>query len=338
MHSKRLSPSRKDRDLPAGRSCNRGFTLVELLVAVLIGSILLLALSEVVSGALSARRVTSGLHDINADARFAMARMVRAVSRTRFLVLPLADNPATNWREHVREQTVPASPPEGSSTLATAVLALTLPDDIDLNADGIADTDDDGDGRIDEDLPSDSNHDGAPGILLIDDDGDGSVDEGSGVSDDESDPADDDPVNGLDDDGDGSVDEDSGTDMNSDGCPGICGVDDDGDGTVDEGSLGDDDENNGTTEDWFNTLVFYLSSGSLIERIPVPWDENTSGGVTGADFVAATIASNVTRFRVERVADGGSSAQLVDLTLELTDPDSGETVSLQTTVRVGGAL
>ena len=40
-------------------------------------------------------------------------------------------------------------------------------------------------------------------------------------------------------------------------------------------------------------------------------------------------------YRVPGTLDG---IQLVDLTLELTSPDSGEMVSLNTRVRVGGAL
>ena len=49
------------------------------------------------------------------------------------------------------------------------------------------------------------------------------------------------------------------------------------------------------------------------------------------------IAENVTRFRVERVPQNGDRSQIVDLTLELTNPVT-ETVSLNTRVRVGGAL
>jgi hypothetical protein len=45
--------------------------------------------------------------------------------------------------------------------------------------------DNDGDGSIDEDVPGDSNNDGAPGIKDMDDDGDGEVDEGSIYDDDE---------------------------------------------------------------------------------------------------------------------------------------------------------
>ena len=71
--------------------------------------------------------------------------------------------------------------------------------------------------------------------------------------------------------------------------------------------------------------------------MPVPWDVDSSGTVTGRDFIISVIALNVTRFRVERV-DTGIGDELVDLTLELTDSQSGESISLQTRVRLGGAL
>ena len=322
----------------ASGSRRRGFTLVELLAAIAIGGLLMFALGGVVSGALSAKRDTNAVNDIHRDARFAMERMVRAVSHTRLLMLPMADNPATTWREHVREETVPASPPEGSSTKATAVLAVTLPLYSDLDADGVPDADDDEDGRIDEDLPDDRNYDGVAGIVLIDDDGDGSVDENHQHSDDETTTTNDDLIKGIDDDGEKNIDEDNPDDMNGDACPGLCGVDDDGDGTIDEGAPADDDEDGSGFDDWYNPMVFYLDNGTLMERTAVPWDENAVGGVTGADFVASPIADNVTRLRVERREQGSDRALRVDLILELTDPATGEIASIHTQVRVGRAL
>jgi hypothetical protein len=242
----------------------------------------------------------------------------------------------------VREETVPASAPEGSSTKATAVLAVTLPLYVDLDDDGYADADDDEDGLIDEDLPNDIHHDFTPGIMLIDDDGDGSVDEGNGHSDDESSTVNDDPIDGIDNDDDNNTDEDPSYDMNADGCPGVCGVDDDNDDQIDEGALDDDDEDGNQFDDPYDPVVFYLDNGTLMERMPVPWNEdgNSSpdGPVDGRDFVASAIADNVTRFRVERIPQDGDRAQRVDLTLELTSPINDETVSLHTQVRVGGAL
>jgi len=45
----------------------------------------------------------------------------------------------------------------------------------------------------------------------------------------------------------------------------------------------------------------------------------------------------VTRFRIERL-DAAATHEVVDIMLELTDPASGESISLQTRVRAGGAL
>ena len=126
--------------------------------------------------------------------------------------------------------------------------------------------------------------------------------------------------------------------MNADACPGVCGIDDDGDNNIDEGGINDDDEDGKTDEDWYDPVVFYLNADTLMQRTPVPWDESGGGIVNGLDFITSAIAENVTRFRVERLPAMAAGVQLVDLTLELTSPDSGEMVSLQTRVRVGGAL
>jgi prepilin-type N-terminal cleavage/methylation domain-containing protein len=315
-----------------------GFTLIELLVATTLAALLIVGLGGVVGQVATTRDAVQNKNELTRQARFAMDQMVSMVSHSRLLLLPLADKPLSNWREHVREETVPASPPEGSSTRATAVLAVSLPLYFDLNGDGVADADDDLDGRIDEDYKSNRTHSQAPGIYLIDDDGDGQVDEGGAASDDESSTINDDPVNGVDDDDDNNVDEDPPADMNGDGCPGVCGVDDDGDGTIDDGSNDDDDEDGQNDEDSLNPVVFYLNGSNLMQRTPVPWDEDSSGGVNGRDFIVEPIAEQVTRFRVERVAGLSGGQQLVDLSLELTSTDSGERVSLQTRVRLGGTL
>lgn len=317
-----------------------GFTLIELMVAVVLAALLLAATNGIVSNALGTEDLVGERNDLMQDARFAMQRMVQATGNSRHLLLPLADKPASNWPENIREQTIPASPPVGDSTFATAVLAVALPEYVDLDHDGFPDADDDQDGLIDEDLPNDAQHDFLPGIMLIDDDGDGQVDEGNGYSDDESSTTNDDPLNGMDDDDDGNVDEDPASDTNGDGCPGICGVDDDADGSIDEGNNDDDDEDGGTFEDPYDPVVFYLDNDSLIERTPVPWNEDgisaPDGPVDGRDFVESVIAENVTLFRVERIA-GSTNPQLVSLRLELTGP-SGQVVSMDARVRVGGAL
>jgi len=325
--------------LPARR---HGFTYVEMLITLAIASLIIVGLTGVVSQALQSQDAVSETNKLTRDARFAMQRMLRTVASSRKLLLPLRDNPGTNWPEHIREQTVPPSAPIGDSTLATAVLAVTLPAYVDLDSDGVPDADDDKDGVIDEDLPNDNHHDFFPGIMGIDDDGDGTVDEGSGWAEDDEDGAEnEDPLDGIDNDGDGSIDEDPESDNNGDGCPGSCGVDDDGDGAIDEGSDDDDDEDGNTFDDPYDPVVYYLNGGDLVERMPAPWDTDgisvPDGPVDGRDFIESVIADNVTRFRVERL-DNGNAVEVIDLTMELTSPLTGETVSLQSQVRVGGAL
>ena len=324
-----------------GRHKQRGVTLIELLIAVTMGALIVAGMSAVMGELTQTQESIQERNRLTEDGRFAMERMVSASSDSRRLLLPLDDKPLTNWPENIREETVPASPPIGSSTKATAVLAVTLPATVDLDADGFPDADDDRDGRIDEDLPNDAQHDFVAGIMLIDDDGDGLVDEGNTYSDDESVTNNDDPINGIDDDADGNIDEDPPSDNNADGCPGLCGVDDDSDGTVDDGANDDDDEDGGSFDDPYDPVVFYLIGDTLVERMPVPWNEDgissPDGPVDGRDFIESAIAEGVSRFRVERLPTSGST-QLVDITLEMTGPESGETVSLHTRVRIVGAL
>lgn len=301
-----------NRILNFARPSMSGFTYIELLVTLAIGALLVAGLNGVMGQALQSRDAAAETNRLTREASSALQRMTRAVSRTRLLLLPQNDKASTNWPENLREETVPPSAPVGDSSFASAVLAVTLPADIDLDGDGIADADNDGDGLLDEDLPADAHNDGAAGIFGIDDGGDGTVDEGPAA-----DPA---------------------ADNNGDGCPGICGVDDDNDGNIDTGNAANDDEQGGDDEDWYDPLVFFLDNGVLKQRSPVPWDENGVDGITGRDVIVSDIATDVTRFSVERIALGDDRRQLVRLQLELTSPLTGETVSLQTRVRVGGAL
>ena len=330
----------------SGRQLQRGLTYVEMLLTVAMTSVIVLALMGVVNTATQTGNEVKERNSVTRQARFALDRMTRIVSHTPRLLLPLGNNPATDWPENLREQTDPPSPPQGSSTLATAVLAVTLPSYVDLDGNGIADADNDADGRIDEDIPADNNLDGGPGIVLIDDNGDGSVDETGGAKPEEDNDEDgqknEDWLNQVDDDGDGAIDEDVEDDSNDDGKAGIKGVDDDNDGSVDEGDKKDDDEDGVKDEDWYDSVVFFLRVGSsgqlaLIERTPVPWDINADAAVDGKDYRETELAQGVSHFRVERM-ETATGVTLVDLTLALTNADSGETISLQTRVRVGGAL
>lgn len=316
-----------------------GFTLIELLIALALAALILTATSGLVDNALGTDKVVEERNLLQEDARFAMERMTRAVSETSYLILPMPDKPDTTWRENVREETIPASPPESGSFKATAVLAVALSISVDLDANGFPDADNDSDGRVDEDFPADIAFDYGSGIYLIDDGGDGFIDESFSDNDDDErlNGNDEDPINGIDDDADGVVDEDPGADMNADGAPGFAGVDDDNDGQIDEGSTADDDEDGVVDEDWLDAVVFYLQGDSLIERHPVPWDETANGFVSGRDFVVSEIANNVTRFRVERPVAAATGEQLVDLTLELTG-SSGHVVTVSSRMRVGGAL
>lgn len=311
-----------------------GFTLLELLVALAIAAVLVTALSSTAGRVIQVQHDTESRTSSLRDAQFAMHRMITAVRHSDRLLLPLADNPGTNWREHVREQSIPAAPPEGSSTFATAVLAVTLGPSTDLDNDGFADADNDKDGRIDEDLGSDNNNDGNQGIVGIDDDGDGFVDEPDATSvsadNDEDGTKTDDPINGIDDDGDGSIDEDVQRDNNLDTAPGIKDFDDDGDGSVDEGNNGDNDEDGSIGEDWYDSVVFFLSSATLMERRP------NLNPADGTDYSELPIAENVTYFRVERLPDNNRRATLVDITLEITPPGS-EATRMQTRIRTGDA-
>ena len=328
-------------NLPTRRhvTAGRGFTYIEMMLALAIAALLIAGLAGVVGQALQSLDAVTESNRLTRDARFAMQRMQRTVATSRLLLLPQRDKGgSSNWPENIREQTIPPSAPIGSSSFATAVLALTLPANVDLDNDGLPDADNDADGLLDEDPGADIHNDNAAGIYLIDDGGNGTVDEGPAADDDERlSDVDDDPVNGLDDDLDNNFDEDPSADMNGDGCPGICGVDDDGNGSVDNGSVADDDEDGSQNEDWYDTVVYFLQADSLVERMPVPWDTNADSVVSGRDYVESVIDENVTRFRVERL-DNGSAVEIVDLTLELTSPLTGETVSLQVQVRVGGSL
>jgi type II secretory pathway pseudopilin PulG len=323
-------------------SFTRGFSYIELIIALTMGALLVMALSGVVGMALKTQDAAYAKSGLTREAQETMQRLTWAVSHTRHLLLPLNNNPQTNWSEHIREETLPATPPTDSSTRYSAVLCVTLPAAVDLDLNATPDADNDGDGLIDEDIGADNNFDGAPGVLGIDDNGDGYIDDSDdpvpSEDNDEDDRATEDILNGLDDDADGSVDEDLLADLSNDGVSGLIGVDDDQNGFIDEDKKNDDDEDGLEDEDWYDSLVFYLDNGVLKERIPVPWDSNNDSVISGADFVINTLAEHVTRFRVVRVPEDELRYQLVDLTLELTNPRTGEVVSLRTLTRVGGAL
>lgn len=301
-----------------------GITLVELLLAMVLAIILLASLAGVSGQILQTRNAVTDRNELNREARLAMEHITRAAGRSTHLMLPYHDKTwSVGITENIRD-----------------VLAVTQDHTTDLDYNGIPDADNDGDGRIDEDPPADQTNDAAHGIYLVDDDGDGTVDEGTSpyTSDDESTTKNDDPVNGVDDDNDQNIDEDPPADRNDDGCSGICGVDDDGDGSVDESTTGDDDEDGSANEDWLDPVVFRLSGTQLLMRTPVPWDVDGDSDIDGRDFIESVIADNVSQFRVERLPDRPGGQAMLDVTLALTRAVTGETVSVNARLRVGGAL
>lgn len=299
---------------------NAGFTLVEVLIAVTTAALLVAGLSSAIDVGLAARADARQRNALARDARFAMERMVRAVSGAPELLIPMVEDPIT---------------PNIEAVIDPGLLAVRLDSRIDRDLDGFADSDNDKDGRIDEDYPSDASNDMSPGLRDIDDDNSGITDFSfAGNSDDDETGTfgggNEDPINGIDDDGDQSIDEDPGADMNGDGAPGLAGMDDDGDGSTDEGSPDDDDEDGSTDEDWIDAVVFHLNGTDLVERFP---NLNPS---SGSDYTERTVARDVSQFRVERRPLGSNRAELVDILLTLER--DGASVVLQTQVRVGGRL
>lgn len=302
-------------------TASAGFSLVEMLIVVAIVSILLLAITGLLDASLKGASYASDKNDLTQQARFALQRMSTGIKRTHQLVLPLVDNPGTTQLENIRDP---------------GVLAVAMDANLDRDRDGYADADNDKDGRIDEDFKGDRTNDGAPGIVGIDDNNDGNVDV-SGASlpnndDDEDGAGGEDTFDGIDNDGDGLVDEDAKSDMNGDATAGIMGIDDDADGSVDEGNQNDDDEDGTNDDDWLDTIVYFLNGTQLMERMP------NLNPADGTDYSEQSIADNVTSFRVVRPARGTDRFDSIELVLELTSPGTGETVSLQTRVRVGGEL
>jgi type II secretory pathway pseudopilin PulG len=315
-----------------------GFTYLELMVAVAIAALILSGMAGMLGQALDYRSGVQTRMALLRDADFALQQMTRAVEYSPGLLLPLPDNPDTDWPEQLRQQSFPAATPSGSSSFDSAVLAVILPRQIDRDRDGRPDADNDGDGRFDEDPGADLSNDTAAGLYLIDDDGDGSADTEASDDDDESGSTDEDIANGLDDEDDAAIDEDPPADLNADGCPGLCGVDDDGDGQVDEGQPDDDDEDGLRNEDGIEAVVFHLVDGRLIERMPAPWDANGDGSIDGRDFTESVIAEGITTMRVERLPSSPGAATRIRIRLDLTSTDGDGSVSVQTLLRIGAAL
>jgi prepilin-type N-terminal cleavage/methylation domain-containing protein len=213
----------------------RGLTLIELLLALAIASLLMAGLYAAVNQSLQAWQQHAERSELRREADFALARIALHARGTIRLLVPQPERSSTAWSESVRD-----------------VLAFALGPEVDRNGDGYADADNDKDGRVDEDTPADATNDSLPGIAGIDDNGNGTVDDNIGnyKDDDEDGTTGEDRIDGLDNDGDGLTDED-----HDDG-----NIDFDGDGAK--------------GEDWIDAVVYRLSGTDLLERLPNPGGAN----------------------------------------------------------------
>ncbi len=306
-----------------------GLSLIELTISLAIAAVVLAGVMTIVGETLATEAAVKQRFEMTQQARFAMQRMTNSVGKTRYLMLPLTENPATAWSESVRD-----------------VLAVTLDPTLDRDNDGWADANNDKDfqdlnqngtrdsgewERVDEDSHSDMTNDDESGIIGIDDDGDGAVDEAEKDDDDEDGTKNEEENGPQDLDGDFAFGEDLHQQMIRDEEPGIEGVDDDGDGSIDEGDKNDDDEDGSKNEDWLDPVVYYLNGSDLVERMPA------IDPVDGTDFVESVIASSVSFFQITRYAQGGSRVPLVLIELTITASD-GESYSIVATVAEGELL
>lgn len=152
---------------------------------------------------------------------------------------------------------------------------------------------------------------------------------------------------GLDRDGDGFADADNdhnGTpdddlpaDETRDNAAGIKGIDDDGDGTIDNGGSTDNDEDGTLGDapvspksgaDWIDPVVYRVSNGQLLERMP------NLAPTSGADYTERVIADRVVSLTVTRIATGNRRTREVLIVLTLGDP-AGQTASWTRRLRLG---
>lgn len=141
----------------------------------------------------------------------------------------------------------------------------------------------------------------------------------------------------ADNDGNGKVNDKLPADHTNDGKPGIIGIDDDNDGTIDENTASNSDNDEagtlggaGSGTDWLDVVVYFVTNGQLIERMP------NLNSTSGTDFSERAIADNVTQFQVTRPLNdiAGNRAIWLDVALTLTGA-SGNQVALNSRLRVG---
>jgi len=267
-------------------NCQKGLTLIELLIAMTIMGIIAMAAMPLISTSLESHQQGMAWSQLHQEGLLIMQRLTNGVRRCTFLLIPNAHTP-------VRD-----------------ILAFSGT----INDDGDAYFDDPLFPRIDEDTHDDMQANAVSGIQTIDDDGDGLADEENEKDDDEDGSDHEEILDGVDQDGDGNIDEDLDKDANDDGQSGIKGMDDDADGNVDEAENEDDDEDGTKNEDPLNPLVYTYDNGTdtLTESNP---DSGTS----------VDLSTRVTLFQTTYEAPDATHGPRIQIELTLTG-DDGKTV------------
>jgi prepilin-type N-terminal cleavage/methylation domain len=259
----------------------KGFTLIELVLAITIMGIIAGATVTLISMHLKAHKIASDRSSMHHEGLLVMDRMTNGVRRSTYLLIP-------NNHNQTRD-----------------ILAFSglINDDNDYYFNDSLFP------KYDEDLHTDANDDGEPGIASYDDDGDGGTDEGSfnSADDDEDGLTDEDPIDGIDNDGDGNIDEDAGWDFGNDGVAGIAGIDDDQDGTVDEGIFWDDDEDGSVAEVGHIPVIYTFNNGAntLTETIPFT-SETTDLSTHVTNFEAKWESPTLIKITLELTDDDGN--------------------------------
>ena len=256
------------------RTGNRGLTLIELLVSIVVVTLIASVISGLLVTSLEAYRAGMDKLEMQREAAYAMNRMVQYTQTARFLFVP-------NGRRNL-----------------TDLLAVS------------AGIDTDGDGLVDEDSGKDLTGDDVPGVPGVDDDGDGSIDEGDKEDDDEDGTKNEDKIDGIDNDGDGSIDEDPDEDWNKDGKDGIKDFDDDDDGEIDEGDDHDEDEDGTKNEDPAEPIVFYLDGDTLMENHPVHGVNELAHGVTAFETEYELDGSDDIKVRIKLGLSRGAGSEI----------------------------
>ena len=97
----------------SSRVSQSGFSYLEALAAVALTAMLLTILTRVVGNVLEAHDSARTMQDTLEESRFALERMMGAVSRSGRLLVPQAENSGTGFSESIRDPGVLAVPAWG---------------------------------------------------------------------------------------------------------------------------------------------------------------------------------------------------------------------------------